>query len=538
MVPHRRLTASVLALLWRHQLAAPQVVQADEAPHLTEDDIWGDPESGALDNVVPRETDDDNGAGPGCADAAGPEYVACVRASFRNRARMGDDDGDEYAEGDDDGDEDVDGPPLSERRPLPGPAPIPSAGCGTPLRWPTGTPSRITLPIDDPLLYDPYREFFVYLPKGYNNTLPLPVVYGFHGYYNSAENKMAEDDFMWKIEKDLKKKHQRGFILVYGQGMADCGKEHCYVEPWPERTWNVWGLTESPGPRGPTCFPNRYRFGRYGCATSCRLRAGHPLDPSGNASCFSHDHCHAATCANDTLYADLMMKAVESRLCVDRRRLYVTGMSTGGMMAYHMAVHFSDRFAAAVPVAGSALVGFWQDPKMAIPLMDIHGTLDTTVPANYSNGFIAKGKHAKKTPMRVPGCSECAFADDGFYYTPNYNITRGIAMSNKCSCTRYKAACVAKHWPTVEDSTALGRKAKWTCFDSFGDCGAHPVVRCTWEGGHEVPARGKFGGASPKAKHQFFSNIAWEFLSKFYIPVGSEKERQLLQKPYDDEYIV
>jgi hypothetical protein len=382
------------------------------------------------------------------------------------------------------------------------------------------------MPLDDPLLIDPYREFYVYLPKGYNNNVPLPVIYSFHGYYSSAELAMHDDDFIWKLEQDLAKKHQQGFVLVYGQGMADCGKAHCYDEPWPERTWNVWGTTESPGPRGATCDPNRYRFGRYGCYTSCRIKAGDPTPKACNA----HDHCHAATCVNDTLYADTLMNTIESKLCIDKRRQYVTGMSNGGMMAYWMASHFADRFAAAIPVAGSALLGFWQNPKMEIPLMDIHGTLDSTIPANYSNGFIANGPHSTGKPMVVPNCSDCSFSDDGFYYTPNYNITRGVAMSNKCSCTQYGAQCNVRPWPTMMDAFKVAKKFEWTCFQSFGDCGNNPIVRCTWSGKHFRPVHGKSGNVSHKVKRHFFANVAWEFFSQFAILKGSRKESLLLKR--------
>merc|ERR1712113_1227744 len=144
---------------------------------------------------------------------------------------------------------------------------------------------------------------------------------------------------------------------------------------------------------------------------------------------------------------------------------------------------------------------------------------------NYSNGFIAHRKNASKEPMIVPGCSECAFSNDGFYYTPNYNISRGVAISNGCSCTDYGADCGVKPWPTMYDSTPLARRTEWTCFQSFGDCGPHPVVRCTWRGNHEVPVRGNFKKVPVKARHRFFSNVAWEFFSQFYIREGSEKER-------------
>ena len=112
---------------------------------------------------------------------------------------------------------------------------------------------------------------------------------------------------------------------------------------------------------GHTCDQHRSRFGRYGCYTSCRLRA----NDSELSACFKYgrnstvpeyDHCHASTCANDTLYMETLMEAVESSVCADKRRQYVTGFSVGGMMAYWVAVKFAERFAAAIPVAGSALM--------------------------------------------------------------------------------------------------------------------------------------------------------------------------------------
>jgi hypothetical protein len=220
-------------------------------------------------------------------------------------------------------------------------------------------------------------------------------------------------------------------------------------------------------------------------------------------------------------------------------------MSTGAMMAYWMAVKFTDRFAAALPVAGSALVGFWQNPKMDIPLMDIHGTLDDTVPANYSNGFRGHGPHPPKNPLHVPNCSECSFANDGFYYTPNYNITRGVALSNNCSCTEYGAHCKVKPWPTMYDGTRIARKAQWTCFQSYGDCGGSPIVRCTWNGNHQLPIHGRLNGqlinisgVSIRRKLRFFPNIAWEFLSQFYIKEGSKKEAAILGKNLGSELMV
>jgi len=233
----------------------------------------------------------------------------------------------------------------------PTPAAVASRGCGKPLRLPVHAATQMVLPLNDPLLIDPYREYFAYLPKGFDNTRPLPVVYSFHGYYSSAERKMQQDKFVEKIEKHLVPNGKSGFVVIYGQGMNDCGTPHCYDEPYNQRSWNVFGNSESPGPQGHTCDQNRNRFGSYGCYTSCRMRAN-TTNASG-CEAGGQDHCHASTCANDTLYAETLFNTIEDSLCIDLRRQYVTGMSVGGMMAYWVATHFTERFAAAIPVAGN-----------------------------------------------------------------------------------------------------------------------------------------------------------------------------------------
>ena len=426
-----------------------------------------------------------------------------------------------------------------------GPAPIPSLGCGTRLVLPAGALSQITLPMPgDPLLFNRYREYFIYVPTGYDNTQAIPVIYSFHGFYSSAETKSSDDKLMLKSE-ELVQAGGKGYVLVYGQGMADCGKDNCYEDGYPERTWNTWGQSESPGPMGHTCDQHRSRFGRYGCYTSCRLRA----NDSELSACFKYgrnstvpeyDHCHASTCANDTLYMETLMEAVESSVCADKRRQYVTGFSVGGMMAYWVAVKFAERFAAAIPVAGSALMGFWKHPSAPIPLMDIHGTEDKTIPANYSNGFVGHGAGHSPLPLRVPGCDDCSFSDDGFYYTSNYNVTRGVALSNNCSCTGWHEQCLVRPWRTSQDSSPLAKEANWTCFESFGNCAAHPVVRCTWSGNHDQPMLGEglcYTGSEAgavagcrKARQRFFSEIAWDFFANLWIAEGSEKERRLLEQ--------
>ncbi len=63
---------------------------------------------------------------------------------------------------------------------------------------------------------------------------------------------------------------------------------------------------------------------------------------------------------------------------VDRRRIYATGMSNGGMMTHRLACEAPDLIAAAAPVSGGLEVEKC-NPGRAVALMHIHGTKDKNV---------------------------------------------------------------------------------------------------------------------------------------------------------------
>ena len=174
--------------------------------------------------------------------------------------------------------------------------------------------------------------------------MPLPVIFSYHGFYDEAIDMQKIDKLMH--ESEAAAPSGGGFIAVHPQGLMDCGRKRCQV-PYPQRTWNCGGTSLSPGPLGPTCVTNRSQWGVYPCYTSCRS----PLHGGG-----CKDTCCSSTCANDTLFFESLLGQLESTLCIDRRRVHVTGISNGGMMAYQLAQTFSSLLASAVPTAGSALL--------------------------------------------------------------------------------------------------------------------------------------------------------------------------------------
>ena len=66
-------------------------------------------------------------------------------------------------------------------------------------------------------------------------------------------------------------------------------------------------------------------------------------------------------------------------LCLDRRRVYATGMSNGGMMSYRLACEAGDVFAAIAPVAAVEVVRSCA-PRRPVPVLAFNGTSDPLVP--------------------------------------------------------------------------------------------------------------------------------------------------------------
>jgi polyhydroxybutyrate depolymerase len=92
--------------------------------------------------------------------------------------------------------------------------------------------------------------------------------------------------------------------------------------------------------------------------------------------------------SRDTAFIDTLLTALEAGTCVDKTRVYATGMSLGGGMVNALGCRLSGRIAAIAPVSG--LYGpQWEGsctPSRPVPVVAFHGMLDTIVP--YAGGPI------------------------------------------------------------------------------------------------------------------------------------------------------
>jgi polyhydroxybutyrate depolymerase len=86
---------------------------------------------------------------------------------------------------------------------------------------------------------------------------------------------------------------------------------------------------------------------------------------------------------DDVGFIEAMIAEIGTGLELDDRRIFATGMSNGGIMAYRLACE-TELFAAIAPVAGTMLVDC--NPPHPVSVLHIHGGVDGSVPPDGSLG--------------------------------------------------------------------------------------------------------------------------------------------------------
>jgi len=255
-----------------------------------------------------------------------------------------------------------------------------SAGCGKNSRFDVGKSTKVTGK------YAGVKwTFRVYLPKNYDKTIPMPLIVHHPGWGLTAKKEETGSGIHLYAEA-------KGYIAVVAQGADD---NSASGGPW--YSWNAVGSTQSPGPAGPTCT-NAASAPSY-CYKSCQ-------------KCTDKPQCDWTTCDESVTptgtgtkniggFIPGLFNTLESELCIDTTREYASGESNGGMMTYQLGVDLAARLAAIVPEFGSFHRGFAMAPSQGVPVLDMHGTRDTTVPGNVS------------------------LSGDGYFYTPTQEIFDG-----------------------------------------------------------------------------------------------------------------
>jgi len=128
-----------------------------------------------------------------------------------------------------------------------------------------------------------------------------------------------------------------------------------------------------------------------------------------------------------------MVDELERKLPIDRRRIYLTGLSMGAYAAWDLAIRQPDRFARLAPICGGGDQRL--APRLAnVPIWAWHGTADEAVPVVRSQRMIAAVRRAGGRPLytELPGAGHNiwtpAYRDpellDWMFEQPDYYLRR------------------------------------------------------------------------------------------------------------------
>lgn len=162
------------------------------------------------------------------------------------------------------------------------------------------------------------RSYYIFLPPNYNPQKSYPLLFVFHGGLRNAQSVLKTTRF-----RDYQDKYD--FILIAPNGSGRFNKETFL-------TWNAGHCA--------------------GYAFSCKV--------------------------NDPDFINSIIEQTANSYNIDRKRIYLTGMSNGAMLCYKITNVLSDKIAGIAPVSG-AMNYKNLTHKKPIPVIIFHGTDDKRV---------------------------------------------------------------------------------------------------------------------------------------------------------------
>ncbi|HTV60489.1 MAG TPA: PHB depolymerase family esterase [Verrucomicrobiae bacterium] len=133
---------------------------------------------------------------------------------------------------------------------------------------------------------------------------------------------------------------------------------------------------------------------------------------------------------DDVAFIRALIGHLEQAYSIDPKRVYVTGISNGAMMAYRLGCELSSEIAAIAPVEGA------QDlpchPSQPVSVIVFHGTSDRLVPFNGGSTPFQIGPH--RTDTSVMDTVDFWVQRDGCLPAPTASQTSGVHISIYSGC--------------------------------------------------------------------------------------------------------
>ena len=279
------------------------------------------------------------------------------------------------------------------------------------------------------------RTYLLHLPSGYSQGDPLPLVVAMHGGFGNAYNMEQQSQLSKNADAE-------NFIVVYPEGIKG-GLLNI-------RTWNA--------------------------GECCGYASRNNIDDVG--------------------FIGALLDTLAGHFSVDTSRIYATGMSNGGFMAYRLACELSHRIAAIAPVAASMnLDECW--PERAVPIIAFHSFRDENVPYN--------------------GGAGSGFSD-------HYNFSQESVMQE----WSVRNGCHSEKDIIIDDERFTF--VKWT------NCGCNTEIHhyTTKDGGHSWPGGTQTVLGDLPSEYIDANSLMWKFFQQYSLECGSLTTSGLPEKGNSD----
>jgi polyhydroxybutyrate depolymerase len=264
------------------------------------------------------------------------------------------------------------------------------------------------------------RLYLVHVPKSFRAKSPMPIVIAMHGGGGSADY-MAKDENYRLITKS----ESAGFIAVFPNGISP-------LRSGLLATWNA-GI----------------------CCGKAR-----------------------DTNIDDVGFIRALMVQLNTKVSVDRKRVFATGMSNGAMMSYRLACELPDVIRGIMAVAGTDGTTSCS-PRSRVPVLHVHALDDDHVLFAGGRGPAAIDPGAEADYVSVP-----------------QTISKWVGLNN--------AVASPQRVLTVPGGY---------CDLHSPQAGGAPVKLCVTEtGGHSWPGGGAIRGKQPSTAFNA-NDLMWEFFS-------------------------
>lgn len=265
------------------------------------------------------------------------------------------------------------------------------------------------------------RTYTIQLPGNYyNDTSERPVIFGLHGTGGSGAQFEVDYDFSSKTDHE-------SVIAVYPDGIQRS------TGPLKIRSWNA--------------------------GECCDRAMQNNID--------------------DVKFITTLIDELPSRFHINKKRIYLAGMSNGSMMAYRVAAEQPGKIAAIATVSGPMVYERNTSLQGVVPILHIHSTRDTKVPLHGGEGIL------------------------DYYFPPVMEGLHYWAGRNGCD-----TAAIVQNFDGYE-------------LRSWENADGKMMVKCiiTQDGGHSWPGSVKSRrlGDDPSKVVNANSQI-WEFFKQFELP--------------------